>query len=624
MSERSDNSDQIAKRPYVKATESDVIDSVKAVNGIQVNHCKNPCCGNFNVPFTGRKADPNYKRRGSNQATPPLHSGTSSQEASQHPALGSKAIPFIQCLKCNECPPLKSNHGINEVLRLWDYHPDNLSCPNKDCTNHLIPLTTPGFYKKNSTTKAGTVRWQCKACKVSFVERAKNRPSRSHEKPHRYEDIVIALVNGTPFNRMMEVLRVKPSGIYHYIEKAYESCIRFNKNREARLIEAINDRKIVYFATDRQDLLVNWNDRRDRSAIPLKATCSADVLTRFVFRYDVGIDEITDADKVHQESIENGDVNKAFIFRKYPHLFIPSDMSDERRINGYIEQLRHKERIKNPSITEEELKYLETRIRLDVEHPSFHLTDGTGLPKNCLLLREDYQLYAHYFSLQRIFDGAKQVINFADQESGLRAAFMSAFADRVMNDKAHLFYITYSKGVIQEEREEASARTQWRLQKVMKECSCDEETARHILCVEAIKQYTSPVGPWRDLWGDHPLETMTEVNKRFSHQTYKPTQSDYEIGYYLRKAGLLAVDNHFMRVRRRVSQLERGLPTASNDRKIWYGKNFYRPDMVKKTSTILMTYLNYCNPGEKRNYETPAQKLGVAKGPVRLKEILDF
>lgn len=239
------------------------------------------------------------------------------------------------------------------------------------------------------------------------------------------------------------------------------------------------------------------------------------------------------------------------------------------------------------------------------------------------MLREDYQLYAHYFALKKIFDSAKQVINFADQESGLRAAFMAAFADRVINNKAHLFYITYAKGVIQEEHEEASANTKHRIEKTMKQFQCDENTAKHILCVDAVKNYTSPVGPWRDHWGYHPLEKMTEVNKRFSHQTYKPTQSHYEIGYYLRKAELHAVDNYMMRTRRRVSQLERGIPTASGDRKIWHGNNFYRPDMAKKASTILMTYLNYCNLGDKKQ-KTPAEKLGIAKGPVRLKDILEY
>jgi hypothetical protein len=88
---------------------------------------------------------------------------------------------------------------------------------------------------------------------------------------------------------------------------------------------------------------------------------------------------------------------------------------------------------------------------------------------------------------------------------------------------------------------------------------------------------------------------------------------------YLSKATLHPVDNYFMRVRRRVSQLERGIPTASKERRIWYGKCFYRPDIVKKVSMVLMTYLNYVSLEGKK---TPAEKLGLAKGSVRLRDIL--
>ena len=618
-----DNEQPLKKKKQL--SQNIVRNTVKAVNGIQVNHCKNPQCANFNVPYTGLRGDRNYKRYGTTLVTPPLGYSSTDIKLQSHPAYGTKSnsAPYIQCKKCNECPPLKNNHGISEVLKLWNYHPDNSSCPNEACKNHPIPIDSGGFYKKNGKTNAGTARWICKACGKSFVERAQIRPSRDHEKPYRYEDIVTGLVNCMPFNRMMEIYQISPKSIYHYIEKAYESCVRFNRNREQRLPEVLSKRGAVYFATDRQDLLVNWDDRRDRNTIPVKAACSVDIETGFVYRYDVGIDDISNSDIVHQESLDNGDVDKAFIFRKYPHLFIPSDMSDERRINGFIQQERQKAIKRNINITEEELKYLEAKLRPDVELPSFHLTDGTGLPNNCLLLREDYQLYAHYFSLEKIFSKTDKVINFADQESGLRAAFMSSFAHKIMSNNAHLFYITFEKGVIQGDREAAKQRTTERIKETVKKNECSEETAKIILCIDAIKKYTSPVGHWRDLWGYHPLESMTEVEKRFSHQTYKPNQDDTEIGCYLSKGGLHAVDNYFMRVRRRISQLERGLPTASADRRLWYGKNFYRPDMVKKSSTILMTYLNYCATNNKKD-KTPAEKLGIAKGPVRLRDILEF
>lgn len=597
--------------------------AIKEINGIQVNFCKNPLCNNFNVPYTGDRKDLNYKRKGTTVAPKPSGPASDNRNISAHPSMGTAANspPSIICQSCGEAPPLKSNHAINEVLKLWSYHPDNSACPDRNCKNHHISIGTKGAYKRNGKTGAGTVRWLCKACNRSFVDRAKIRPSREGETPWRYNDIIKGLVNHIAFKRMEEIYDVNPVSIYNYIEKAYAACLRFNVIREQRLPAILDSRGITYLATDRQELLVNWKDRKNRNAISIKAVCSIDAETRFVYRYDVGIDDLSDAETIHTASIGIGDVDKAYLLRKYPHLVIPSDMSEEKRISGYIEQELLNIKRQYTSITDVELSYLEAQMRPDIELPSSQFTLGTGLPKNCLILREDYQLYAHYIALNKLIPGNTSVINFADQESGLRAAFMSAFADKIQCNKAHLFYIKYKKGVVQDERDEAAGRTRERINGVMNHYNCDGKTAKQILCIDAITNRTVPVGKWKDLWGEHPIERMTEVGKTFSHQTYNPAQSNYEIGHYLSKASLHTVDNYFMRVRRRVSQLERGFPSASNDRRLWYGRNFYRPDMVKKASLILMTYLNYCRT--KKNEKTPAEKLGIAKGDVRLRDILN-
>lgn len=594
--------------------------NIDPVNGIDVNHCKNPRCSSFNAPYTGTSADPNYMRSGTKKATTPYGRKTL-KNLGKHAALGTTSTPlFIQCNQCGETPPLKSNHGINEVLKIWDYHPDNDSCPNTACVNHEIPIGTKRAYRRNGSTPAGTFRWRCNACNKSFVERAKLRPSREGEKPYRYEDVIKALVNSSPFNRMMEVYGVTPVSIYRYIEKAYKACVRFNAKKSQKISSILSKRGIVYFSTDRQDLFVNWSNWEDRSAIPIKATCSADAETGFIYRYDVGVDDKSNPKQIHEESIENGDVDVANVFRKYPHVFLPSDIGIEVRINGFIEQELIKIKRDNPFISEVELAYEEAVLRPNIESPSNHITEGTGLPNNCLLIKEDYQLYGHYFSLRRDIPADVKVINFSDQESGLRAAFMSAFADKVMNNDAHLFYISYSKKAVREDRERAKRETHLKIKSTAKTHNCDWEAAKHILCLDAIQNYTSPIGKWRDHWGIHPLESYSEVEKTFSHQTYQPNQDNDEIAHYLTKASLHYVDNNFMRARRRVSQFERGIPSSASERRIWYGRSFYRPDLVKKTALILTTYLNYCVAN---NGNTPAQRLGITKGAVRLKDILN-
>jgi len=515
-----------------------ILEAIKEIDGIQINFCKNPLCSNFNVPYTGHRKDPNYKRKGSTLAPRPSGQISKDKNITSHPAMGraGDSSPNIVCQSCNEQPPLKSNHGINEVLKLWSYHPDNKACPNNNCVNHSVDIGVKGAYKRNGKTKAGSPRWLCKACGSSFVERAKNRPSREGETPWRYIDVVRAIVNYTPIRRMKELYDVYPATAYHYINKAYDACLRFNAARESRLQKVLSERGEVYLATDRQELLINWQDRKNRNAISIKAVCSIDTETKFVYRYDLGIDEHTDAEMIHEASLENGDVDKAYLYRQYPHLVLPSDMSEERRISGYIEQELFNIKRQDPDIGDVELSYLEAQMRPDVELPSFQFTHGTGLPHNCLILREDYQLYAHYVALSKFMPDDVRAINFADQESGLRAAFMSAFADKVQNNKAHLFYIKYKKGVVQDERNQAAARTRVRINKVIERYDCDYETAKQILCIASIRNKTIPVGKWKDLWGNHPVERKTEVGKAFSHQTYNPKQSDYEIGHYLSKA----------------------------------------------------------------------------------------
>jgi hypothetical protein len=143
-----DNEQPLKKKKQL--SQNIVRNTVKAVNGIQVNHCKNPQCANFNVPYTGLRGDRNYKRYGTTLVTPPLGYSSTDIKLQSHPAYGTKSnsAPYIQCKKCNECPPLKNNHGISEVLKLWNYHPDNSSCPNEACKNHPIPIDSGGFYKK--------------------------------------------------------------------------------------------------------------------------------------------------------------------------------------------------------------------------------------------------------------------------------------------------------------------------------------------------------------------------------------------------------------------------------------------------------------------------------------------
>ena len=67
---------------------------------------------------------------------------------------------------------------------------------------------------------------------------------------------------------------------------------------------------------------------------------------------------------------------------------------------------------------------------------------------------------------------------------------------------------------------------------------------------------------------------------------------------------------------------ERGVVSASADRRLWFGKNAYNPSVLAKLVEIFRTYFNYCEVGEDKR--TPAMRMGLARGPVAEEDILYF
>lgn len=54
----------------------------------------------------------------------------------------------------------------------------------------------------------------------------------------------------------------------------------------------------------------------------------------------------------------------------------------------------------------------------------------------------------------------------------------------------------------------------------------------------------------------------------------------------------------------------------------WYLYGFYSPEMDEKMLTIFRTYFNFIAKGQ--DVQTPAMRLGLAKGPVRFEDVIYF
>jgi hypothetical protein len=99
----------------------------KAIDGLQVNFCKNPTCLNY-----GRPASSELQPRG--------RGATSHADRDAYSIVGSSNYTAtMTCKLCGEHPPIKSNLAITEELtRMSNYviTPSEASCPNIDCINN--------------------------------------------------------------------------------------------------------------------------------------------------------------------------------------------------------------------------------------------------------------------------------------------------------------------------------------------------------------------------------------------------------------------------------------------------------------------------------------------------------
>ena len=81
------------------------------------------------------------------------------------------------------------------------------------------------------------------------------------------------------------------------------------------------------------------------------------------------------------------------------------------------------------------------------------------------------------------------------------------------------------------------------------------------------------------------------------------------------------IDRFFMQIRSRLSYLVRPPSTAST-RRLWFGNSAYNPEMIVKVLDIFRVYYNYVLVGSDK--KTPAMRLGLAKGVIRIEDILYF
>ena len=591
--------------------------------GLNVNFCKNPKCANFGVPETAHR----IKRA---PGAPP--------ERGEYTLVAAgRGKPLLKCSLCAETLPMRSNQGIHEELtRLMAYleAPPEPCCPNDACTLFTVPLSLAAdLYVQFGKTAAGSPRYRCGVCMKTFSGAGKS--TKKQRMPHKNREIFSLLVSQMAIRRMAWVTKLDRQTVYDKIDFLYRQCLAFSSDRERNLGGMVLPK--LYLATDRQTLAVNWTKRKDRRNIMLQAIATADLKSGYVFGMDLNFDPRFKLDDIEVEAAAIGDSRRAQAYRRFARLWLQADYaaavveSAERKAGKKTKAGAYKPDQLAAEIQEH---YEDADIRDDVEEVILK-DKAEKLPATGVEVRDQYTVYAHFLMMERLIGHAPKVRFFMDQDSGFRAAFMAAFHRQVKSRLADGWFVSVMKESTIDQKDAAVAKAKKRLADTMRALQVDKPDidVRQVevyLVLEEMGRMAT-VGKWDDRWLTHPVPSKAEPDKRLcwltdidEPETDKDKRDDqllHAARLYL-KGSLHAVDRFFMQVRRSVRLAERPISSASSDGRTWHGYAAYQPQNLAMVLTIFKVAYNYCLTDAKGS--TPAMKLGLAKGPVALEDIIYF
>jgi transposase-like protein len=585
-----------------------------AVRDVQVNHCKNPLCGNFGIA-PSPDGGPRRKK------------GTPAGPGDYVIVAAGAGRPQLRCELCSEHVPLQSNLAIvEELMRLGAYldPPESFCCTNEACESFGVTQAAgERRYVRFGKTKSGIPRHKCLTCgKVSSAGAMK--ATHRQRITHKNRDVFLLLVNKSPLRRIAAVTGLSMPTLFRKLEFIHRQCLRFAGERERQLTERQLGTR--YICVDRQTHIVNWSSRKDRRNVALLAIGSADLESGYVFGMHLNFDGAMDSAQVEADLERFGDHHLSQPFRRYARVWLERDYDQAAARNGSRSAKagapEATEKVATDQLTADiEATYESALVREDIEAsdtPSPHRT----VPARGMQVHEQVSMNAHIQFVCRLLRGARKLRFFMDQESGLRAAVMAAAASRVRARTADAFYVKVMKETTIDAKRRAVKAAQGRLAEARDRNSGLDDGEVRLLLIKEEMERMAELGKWKDRWLAHPLPSMSEPDRRICWLTDLGDYDEMHAARLYLKATLHPIDRYFMQVRRRLSLAERPIGSASAARRTWYGYSAYQPANLARVLDIFRVFYNYCQPGE--DGKTPATRLGLARGPVAPEDILYF
>jgi transposase-like protein len=583
------------------------------VQGVQLNFCKSPTCANY--------------------GNPPEQVALRGEEAKTKPnsyalAGAGKGFPVCKCKVCMESFPLKSNIGIVEELQRMRPVIAEACCPDESCSNHGIGVSVgKAFYSSFGTSTIGSKRYKCKACGKTFSTATKS--THRQRETHKNKEIFALLVNKTPMRRIVELAEVSPQTVYDKIDFIWRQCVAFANDREARLPSLEVPR--MYIGVDKQDYAINWTKREDRRNVVLSAVSFVDNGTGYALGTWLNFDRSADAATVEEETYQSGNAYLPIPMRRHARLWTSLDYDNSVQASA-------KKRASGGLADSIAATYEHVARRNDLE-ASDTPTPDARLPEMGMQVHTEYLLYGSFLRMREMLGKVEKVRFFLDQDSGMRAACLGAWADRVKDRSCDAFYVSIAKNMNVDQKRMRAAMARDEITAAM----AADGLNRNEAVLKVLKSRIAAartIGKWNDRWVFHPQATMSEPEKAMCHLTDLGDYDEDHLAWLYNKASLHGVDSYFNRIRRRVSLLERGIHSQGNAGRVWNGYAPYNPDQIQKLLDIFRVCHNYMWTREvpvkadpvkgkesgkaKTEKKTPAMLLGLAKGVVTYEDIIYF
>ena len=581
--------------------------------GLQINFCKSPICGNFGVPASELK-----------QPRGPGSTKSPDRDSYKRDSRGD-GIVQLNCLKCGEKFAVKNNRAIHEELTRFLDHitpaKPQTTCPTPGCPNGTVEISSrKAAYSKYGKTAAGSPRLSCKLCGKVFTVSTpkKERSPIDRQKVHGYKNLAIfrLLMNKMPLRRICEVEELGFKSLVDHIRFIHRQCVAFAASRDSRLPQmALGDR---FISVDRQDYNINWLRTGDKRNVVLHGLGSADLETGFVFGMHLNYDMSLNIEDVEAEAWRVGDYDTPPHFRRFSRLWLPREyLTEEEEV-----ELRESQSV----MTSVENTYREAYKRSDVDVFD-RARASRRLPEKGMQIHGEYTLHGHFHFLKHLLQGAQKITFYLDQESGIRSACHSAFSESILDKRCDAFYVRINKDLTIHEKQALKRESDALLEAYIEAnphlLNLRLDEIRHLFLKEVLRE-SQLIGPWKDRWIMYPFPNMSEPEKAVCWLTDIEDRSypGDEIASLFMDATLHPIDRFFMQARRRVSLLERSIFSSSSNRRVWHAYAPYKPEMAVWLLDIFRVFYNYVKVGDDK--KTAAMRLGLARGPVPLKDITYF